>query len=50
MPSESDELNDAEENPNKSVKANAENTYGNPNFSKSEFNNAYPTVSNSSGT
>ena len=50
MPPESDELKESKENSSKGVKTNAENSSGNPKFSKSELDHANPTVSNSSGT
>ncbi len=50
MPPSSDELKESKENSSKGVKANAENSSGNPKFSKSELDPANPTVSNSSGT
>ena len=50
MPPESGELKESEENSSKGVKTNAENSSGNPKFSKSELDHANQTVSNSSGT
>ena len=50
MPPLSDEPEESKENLDKGVKTNAENSSGNPNFSRNVVNHANPTVSNSSGT
>ncbi len=48
-PPMSEEIKESKVNLSKSVKTNATNSSGNPNFSKSKINPDNPTVSNSSG-